>query len=238
MRIQDLLTESPYITVHRTLNTKLWTPSGEMLPEVRAKLLIIADRFRDFISVDDFKVIDVTVTGSNAAYTYSSASDLDLHLIVQGLPSDEERELYDAKKGLWNQQRDIMIRGLPVEVYVQGSDEQHHSSGVYSVLKDSWIIRPKKARATIDDVSVNQRLRYLTREIQGALNDSDPIKANAVKARISKMRKTGLAKTGEWGPENIAFKTLRNQGLIDQLSQHILNLEDQALSLEAVSQLK
>lgn len=202
-----------------------------MRPEVRLALLKIADNFRDFIGVD-IDLVDVTVTGSNAAYAYTSSSDLDLHLIVPGVPSEEEREFYDAKKGLWNQQHDVLIRGLPVEVYVQGQEDPHHSSGVYSVLENTWRQEPKKEKPTIDDVSVREKLRYFTREIQGALNDSNRAKADATKARITKMRKEGLAKTGEWSAENIAFKTLRSQGLIDQLAQHIQNLVDQELSLE------
>jgi hypothetical protein len=46
------------------------------------------------------------------------------------------------------------------------------------------------------------------------------------------MRKEGLAETGEWGAENIAYKTLRNKGLIDALNDHIRHLLDQELSLE------
>ncbi len=231
MQISEIINESRYVTIHSRLNPKIFKDQ-ELRPEVRLALLKIAKNFQDFIGLD-IAVIDITVTGSNAAYAYTQSSDLDLHLMVPGVPSAAERELYDAKKGLWNQQHDVLIRGLPVEVYVQGSEDPHHSSGVYSVLKNQWIERPRKTKPTIDDVSVSQRLRYFTREIQGALNDSNRTKADATKARITKMRKEGLAKTGEWSAENIAFKTLRSQGLIDQLTQHVKNLEDQELSLES-----
>lgn len=232
MRIEELLENSRYVTIHSRLNPRLFQDE-KLRPEVRRALLRIAENFREFLGVD-IDLVDVTVTGSNAAYAYTSTSDLDLHLMVPGVPSDSEREFYDAKKGLWNEQHDVLIRGLPVEVYVQGSEDPHHSSGVYSLLSDQWIEEPRKEKPTIDDVSVSQRLRYFTREIQGALNDSDRTKADLTKARITKMRKEGLAKTGEWSAENIAFKTLRSQGLLDQLSQHIRNLEDQALSLEQI----
>lgn len=233
MRILELVNQSRYITIHSRLNPRLFEDE-KLRPEVRRALLKIAENFREFIGVD-IDVVDITVTGSNAAYAYTETSDLDLHLMVPGVPSDSEREFYDAKKGLWNEQHDVLIRGLPVEVYVQGQEDPHHSSGVYSVLEDQWLERPQKQKPTIDDVSVSQRLRYYTREIQGALNDSNRTKADATKARIAKMRKEGLAKTGEWSAENIAFKTLRSQGLIDQLTDHIRRLEDQELSLEQIS---
>jgi hypothetical protein len=55
--------------------------------------------------------------------------------------------------------------------------------------------------------------------------------ANTVKDRINRLRKTGLERQGEFSVENIAFKVLRNKGYIDQLRQHIYDLEDQAMSL-------
>ena len=230
MRIQDIINESRFVKFHPELNDKLWE-NNTMRPEVRSKLLEIAKAFYKFVGVD-LNISDITVTGSNSAYTYTEHSDLDLHLIVEGAPSDEERELYDAKKGLWNEQHDIFIRGLPVEVYIQGSDDEHHSSGVFSVLNEEWLTTPSNDQPTIDDVSVAQKVRYLTREIKGAINDSDRTKADTVKTRLAKMRKEGLAETGEWGAENIAYKTLRNKGLIDALTTHIRHLQDQELSLE------
>lgn len=230
MRIQDIINESKFVKFHPELNAKLWE-NNTMRPEVRSKLLEIAKAFYKFVGVD-LNISDITVTGSNSAYTYTEHSDLDLHLIVEGAPSDEERELYDAKKGLWNEQHDIFIRGLPVEVYIQGSDDEHHSSGVFSVLNEEWLTTPSNDQPTIDDVSVAQKVRYLTREIKGAINDSDRTKADATKTRLAKMRKEGLAETGEWGAENIAYKALRNKGLIDALSNHIRHLQDQELSLE------
>lgn len=230
MRIQDIVTESRYVKFHNQLNVKLWR-SNRMRPEVRDKLMEIARVFYRFVAVD-LKVVDITLTGSNAAYTYTAHSDLDLHLIVQGTASDNQRELYDAKKGLWNQQHNVLIRGLPVEVYIQGQNDEHHSSGVYSIMRDQWIERPSNIEPTIDDVSVAQKVRYLSREIQGAIRDSDSTKADAAKTKLAKMRKEGLAETGEWSSENIAYKALRNQGLIDQLTAHITRLQDLALSLE------
>jgi hypothetical protein len=53
-----------------------------------------------------------------------------------------------------------------------------------------------------------------------------------VKERITKMRKAGLTRAGEWSVENLVFKILRNLGLIDQITEKIQELEDQQLSLE------
>ena len=46
------------------------------------------------------------------------------------------------------------------------------------------------------------------------------------------MRQSGLERAGEWSVENLAFKILRNLGLIDELADRIRELEDKNLSLE------
>ena len=127
MLLKELFSRS--ITVNKQLNPKLWQ-DGDLDPEVERKLIKIAQAFEEFVGVD-LDVIDVTVTGSNANYTWTKYSDLDLHLIVPGTPTESERELYSAKKSLWSEQHMITIRGLPVECYIQGEDEPHHSTGVY-----------------------------------------------------------------------------------------------------------
>jgi arginine repressor len=94
------------------------------------------------------------------------------------------------------------------------------------------LIEPKKTKPTIDDQAVDAKKDSIEREIQAALLSRDLEKLRAVKDRVSKMRKAGLARAGEWSVENLVFKTLRNLGLIDQIQEKILELEDQELSLE------
>jgi len=229
MLLRELL-ESVSVTVNRELNPRLWR-EGELDPQVKAKLLKIAQHFEQFVGID-LPVKDITVTGSNANYTWTQHSDLDLHLIVPGTPTDEDRELYSAKKSLWSEQHDIRIRGHEVECYVQGEDEPHHSTGVYSLSNDTWVIEPEKVEPTIDDNAVDAKYQDMTRLIQLALANSELAQLERVKNRVTKMRKAGLERAGEWSTENLVFKELRRQGLIDQLADRIRELEDQSLSLE------
>ncbi len=229
MRLNQLF-ESVTVTVNRELNPRLWR-EGELDPEVKAKLLKIAQHFEQFVGID-LPVKDITVTGSNANYTWTQHSDLDLHLIVPGTPTDEDRELYSAKKSLWSEQHDIRIRGHEVECYVQGEDEPHHSTGVYSLSNDTWVIEPEKVEPTIDDNAVDAKYQDMTRLIQLALANSELAQLERVKNRVTKMRKAGLERAGEWSTENLVFKELRRHGLIDQLADRIRELEDQSLSLE------
>ena len=218
------------VTVNRRLNPKIWQ-GDQLKPEVRAKLLKIARAFEKFIGVD-ITVVDITVTGSNANYTWTDYSDLDLHLIVPGTPTEDQRELYSAKKALWAEQREITIKGLPVECYVQGEDEPHHSTGIYSVEDDSWLVTPRKIKPQIDDQAVEAKKDDLMRRIETALLSKDLDRLRTVKDRVTDMRKSGLERAGEWSVENIVFKILRNLGIIDEITERIRELEDQELSLE------
>jgi hypothetical protein len=174
------------------------------------------------------------VTGSNANYTWTEHSDLDLHLIVKGQPGEGARELFNAKKALWSEQHNITIKGLPVECYVQGQDEKHHSTGVYSIINQEWLVKPKKIKPTVDDAAVELKKDSMIHDIESALLSKDLNNLRAVKEKISKMRKAGLERAGEWSVENLVFKVLRNLGLIDEISEKIQELEDQELSLEQV----
>ena len=236
MRLRELQERSDLITVNRRLNPKIW--DGDTLdPAVAQKLKEIADAFQEFIGID-LNVIDYTITGSNANYTWTDHSDLDLHIIVEGLPSDEARELFNAKKALWAEQHNITIKGLPVECYVQGQEEKHHSTGVYSIANNQWLVEPKKIKPEVDDSAVEAKKDSAIHDIETALLSKDLNRLRAVKEKITKMRKAGLERAGEWSVENLVFKILRNLGLIDEIADKIRDLEDQELSLEQAQSLR
>lgn len=230
MKVKEIVTEYKLVQIQRRLNPKIWQ-DGEIKPEIRDRLIKIAKAFEEFVGID-LDVVDYTVTGSNANYTWTEFSDLDLHLIIAGAPSDEERELFNAKKALWSEQHNITIKGLPVETYVQGEDEPHHSTGVYSIVKNQWLTEPKKVKPDIDDAAVEVKKDSMIHDIEVAMLSKDLQKLRSVKERITKMRKAGLARAGEWSTENVVFKILRNLGLIDQITDKIRELEDEELSLE------
>lgn len=234
MRLRELDSKSKIVVVNRRLNPKIWE-DGDLKPEVKEKLLKIAAAFEKFIGID-LDVIDYTVTGSNANFTWTEFSDLDLHLIIPGTPTDEQRELFTAKKALWAEQHDISVRGLPVECYVQGQDEPHHSTGVYSIKDETWLTKPKKVKPQVDDAAVEAKKDGILRDIESALLSRDLERLRSVKDKIGQMRKAGLARAGEWSVENLVFKILRNLGLIDEITDKIRELEDQELSLEHTRQ--
>ena len=236
MRLRELHERSNIITVNRRLNPKIW--DGDVLnPAVAQKLKEIADAFQEFIGIE-LDVVDYTITGSNANYTWTDHSDLDLHLIVAGEVDDAARELFNAKKALWGEQHNITIKGLPVECYVQGREEEHHSTGVYSIADSQWLVEPKKIKPEVDDSAVEAKKDSVIHDIETALLSKDLNRLRLAKEKITKMRQAGLERAGEWSVENLVFKILRNLGLIDEITDKIRELEDQELSLEQAQSIR
>jgi len=216
------------------LNPRLWGPDEQLRPEVREQLLRIADDFREFLGID-VDVDDITISGSNAAYTYTPHSDIDLHLVVdlpQADANEVYRELFDAKKYAYNDQHDITIGGYDVELYVQDANKQHHSQGIYSVKNDAWVSVPKRRKPDVNDISVRSKFEDLGHRIESAIATGDYEQISAMANRVKEYRQAGLDQHGEFGPENLAFKILRKQGLIQKLYDARAAAKDQDLSLD------
>ena len=226
---------SDAVKFNKTLNPRLWGRDEHLLTEVREKLMAIADDFREFLGVNGLDVKDITVSGSNAAYTYTPHSDIDLHLVVDtpdDKNSDVYRELFDAKKYQYNDQHNYKIGGYDVELYVQDADKTHHSQGIYSLLNNDWVSVPRRRQPDVDDISVRSKFEDIGHRIEQAVASGDPSKMAAIAAKVKDMRQSGLDTTGEFGAENLAFKALRTQGLLDQLRTARNAVKDQELSLQ------
>lgn len=221
------------VKFHNRLNPRLWDRSEHLLPEVRNKLLEIAADFQEFLGVPDLDVVDITVSGSNAAYSYTPHSDIDLHLVVKKPEGADEvyQELFNAKKYQYNDMHDIRIHGADVELYVQPADESPVSLGEYSVRDGKWLQVPRRKRAKIDQSVVKHKYEDVKARIESALKDNDSDRIHALIKKIKEMRQAGLDAHGEFGPENLAYKMLRSQGYIDRLYQAHADARDRELSL-------
>ena len=219
------------VKFHQRLNPGLWGKDEHLLPEVKEKLLSIAEFFQEFLGVDNLKVKDITVSGSNAAYSYTKNSDIDLHLVVD-MPDDPVyQELFNAKKYEFNDTHNIKIAGVPVELYVQPSDQKHVSQGIYSVKNGDWVQVPQRRRASIDDSCVQHKTADLDARIHSAIKTGNADAVNQLWHKIKTMRQTGLDNNGEFGCENIVFKLLRNMGCIGRLKDAKTAIQDRELSL-------
>jgi len=169
------------------------------------------------IGIHDLDVRDITISGSNAAYSYTDHSDLDLHILVnmKDLPDDDiYHEFFKAKKDLYNDSHDITINGIPVELYIQDAAEPVTSLGEYSVKDNKWLRMPAKRRANFDQTATKSKYIKLLDVIDTALQSNKISKVNKVLKKIKQYRQAGLDKGGEFSPENLAYKALRSRGYI------------------------
>jgi hypothetical protein len=225
---------SDAVSFHKELNPKLWE-DNKLDPEVRDQLLLIAEDFVEYLGISNLKVKDITISGSNAAYSYTPHSDLDLHVLVDfnELPNNEVyQELFTAKKTLYNDAHDITVRDVPVELYVQDTNNPVQSLGEYSIVHDKWIRIPKKRRANFDQAATKLKYEKLGELIELALASKDSKRVNDTIALVKRYRKSGLDKAGEFGPENLAYKAVRKQGLVQALHDLKVQLHTEKLSIE------
>ena len=214
-----------------TLNQKFWSEDNKFDPDIREKLLLITDDFIDNLGIEGVEVDDITLTGSNSNYNYNEYSDLDVHVLIDFKDINEDEELVkkalDGDRFVWNLRHNVNLRGHDVEMYMQDKDEPHVASGLYSLKDDKWITEPsydppsvdskdvfKKAKAIETDVEI---LKEKILEARGEEAKQLHERAKRLKEKISKMRKRGLAREGEFSVENLAFKVLRNTEVIGDL---------------------
>ena len=230
-----------------TLNPKIWDnpedpKKAKMKPKVKQALMKIANEFIDYLGDDAF-VEDITLTGSLSNFNWSEYSDFDLHIIVdfERFEKEEEtyKELFNLKKQVFNDKHDIKIFGYDVELYAQGSEEKHESSGVYSVMEDKWINQPEKLKVNIDKSVIEDKVKNWNEKIENALEElkGDDLgkgkkKIEYLKTKLKDYRKSGLDKDGELSYENLTFKFLRRNGMIEKLFNTYNNYMDKELSIE------
>jgi predicted nucleotidyltransferase len=227
---------------HSELNSDIWLKGKNLDPKVRKALLKIAKEFEEFLETPVMNVKDIIFTGSLANYNYTPQSDIDLHLIADVTSKDGKpckfkiEEFFKAKKSLWNEQHDIHIYGYPVEVYVQLADENLVATGIFSVKDDKWVEEPEvtKDHAKLDKYAAKIKAAEMMSMIDKIIGDKVDDKASIQKVtdKIWDMRRSGLANGGEFSIENIAFKTLRNNGYIEKLINYRKKIGDEDLSLD------
>lgn len=222
---------NPPIELHNELNPVLWE-GDEIRREIAVKLLKIAREFYDFLGVS-VQIEDVLITGSQANYNYTRQSDIDLHLIVDftKVQCDQEvKELFDTKRKLWKEHHNITIKGIEVECYVEDSNEPAVTSS-YSLIHEQWIKEPSNRITGYDYAKVEQLATMWSKVIDSAIDSNDLSSLRAVKDSLAIFRRKSLAKDGEFGAGNLAFKALRNSDYISRLMTAINDLNDQQLSL-------
>lgn len=229
------------------LNPKIWEKKGnsyKMRSEVREKLLETSNIFIDFLGVD-VVITDIIMIGSLVNYNWSKYSDIDLHVVVNfnQFPTNSQDlylEFFDLKKVIFNQKHNIKLFGYDVECFVQKEDETTFSSGIYSVLYDMWMNKPKKTGTeNIDKSLLKEKAKQWMRIIDSVVDnieDEEPeeikVLVKKYKEKLKNFRNCGLEKNGEMSLENLVFKLLRRNGYIEKLYDAPTKIIDKKLSMK------
>lgn len=228
--------------IKNELNSDLWIKEGDsykLKPEVRKKLLQIANEFYDYLEVDT-KCEDIYFIGSMASYNWTNNSDIDLHLVFDYKKINKNVSLiekyFDIKKKYWNDSHDIKIYGVDVELSCQDKDAIFYSKAVFSIKNNKWLNFPDKEKFSIDKELLKNKIIKVANQIEDLeliKNDEELLsKSKKIKDKIKKMRKSGLEKGGEYSIENLTFKYLRNNGYLSKLFDLKRKAEDEILSLK------
>ena len=215
------------------LNPAIWATEDDIKPGVLNTLLKVANTF--------YKDTELTVPleniyflGSTAGYNWTPTSDIDLHLVIDFAKIGDDEELVknyvDGLKSKWNQAHDIKIGNHPVEVYIQDKSETNNSQSVYSLMKSTWVKKPKHEDIKVDKDAIKKKYKQLVQSINVAIQEQDINKIKKLTKRIYDMRQAGLDKSGEYSTENLVFKLLRSTGYINKLRDTVTQLTDKELS--------
>ena len=246
MRLRSIISEQldfSGFTMNKTLNSEIWNDM-KLHKDVRGTLLKIA---RDYINSLDIKVKlkDITFTGSLANFNWSKHSDVDLHIIIdlgQIEHKTKIKDLLDIKTDSWNAKHNITIKGYDVELYLQLHDQEHHSTGVYSVLRDNWVTKPKFREVSINKKQITKKYNKIADTFNDIQADYKKHKdyldivdrLEALRDKIKKMRKAGLETKGEFSTENIVFKLIRRNDIMGKLKDLLTKAYDKSVSIDEV----
>ena len=229
---------------HKELQPDIWTKEKDkyILKEpIRKKLLEISEKWMEFANIPKKHVKNILFTGSLANYNFTNLSDIDLHILVDYDSISKDFDfLYDYfkdKKQIWGENHEITIKGFPVELYAQPMSEKPHTNqGVYSVSSNKWIQEPKPVEIDIEgDAVFMKKLQSFKEQIDDIIEGKGTVKnIEKFKEKIRKMRNAAIAKSGEFSQENLIFKSLRNLGYLEKLSNYHKEVVDKSLSLESI----
>jgi len=218
------------------LNPDIWYPEGSQIKsDIRIKLLQVAN---DFYTESKLTVPikDVLLLGSNANYNWTPTSDLDVHIVIDfsklGMSLEDAKEYTNLIKYKWNAEHDIHIKTYNVETYIQDVNHKTHSTGIYSLLKNAWLVKPNKENVVLDKELIQKKYSDIVIRINDAIKEENLESLKLIFKDIYDFRQTGLDDSGEFSTENVVFKLLRNKNHIDRLKDAINKLYDKTISVD------
>lgn len=235
--------------INKTLNGEIFNGYDKLEDKVYKRLLLIV---KYFLITIEYKTInsslsknvikDITLTGSMMGYGYHDESDIDVHFICDfdSVDIDNEilQEMLNNKARMFKDSKDITIYGHKVEFYFQDKNEEHHTEGEYSLIKNDWIKKPNKPKVEIKKQEIKKIYNHFKEKLEKIQEIDDNakfiIELNELKDEIKSMRQKSLNTKDEiYSSGNLAFKYMRNIGFIDKINEIKKERLEKILSLES-----
>ena len=224
-----------------TLDPDLWKDDKTLNPEIRDALLKVAE---DFYNSTELKgdIHNILFIGSSANYNWSPSSDMDLHIVIdiveENINKEHARKFMDGLSYKWNTEHDIEIKGHPVEVYLQDlaepnstADQSREGTAIYSLVDDKWVLEPNRENIKINAEKLRRKYQQVKKQIKELIETEDVDKLKSLMKSIRNYRNSGLLKGGEFSIENLVFKALRHSGDLEKLKYAINVIYDKKASL-------
>lgn len=236
------------IRKHKHLDQKVWAKFNKLRPEVREMLLSIAWGFIDHVrcrmqlQIYNSDVKDIFLYGSITNYFYNKKSDMDICILLDmdsviarnpNMRVEQDLTMFYYN---WAMTHHCKIRGRKVDISYEkvNSDRAkgHYRTGaMYSLIKDDWIYKPI--------IVSDEEFRKITHEsnilYNQFLNDYNTVKKNGflIYDIETLYRKIYDAKNSAHNaninqpvtPMYIAFRKIRNHGIIKSLQDHAVKQE-------------
>lgn len=215
---------------HNTLNPRLFRLDNHLRPELKWKLIQFAQVWANFAGIPKSAIKDIILTGSQAGYSYTQYSDINISLAVDvGALARMKRDAHletsmRARKTMWILTHKTKILGYPVEPFAHNHNSKFpNGQGVYSLQKDKWIQKPT-LRSGINfrmDPVLKARIEFWMHLIDDVVDQKmDYATAEFTTQRINMMRQAGLQRAGERSQENQIYLQLRQQGYVERLQKY------------------
>jgi len=230
--------------IKNSLYPKFWNDDLKFDEEVANKLIYIAKKMYKKLNLNA-EIKDIILIGSIANYNWHEKSDLDVHIILnyEDISYDEDLvSMYlDLVRKEWNAQHSIKIEGVPLELSFNDEEDHINSAGQYSLLNNKWNkipVKPEKLPEETIDESI-ELYNIITNAIDDLLDNYKNKKFSEFKIYerakqiwkiIKRLRKDFLEDEGEYGPKNITFKRLRQEGYLDKITKLKTKVQDKILS--------
>lgn len=228
--VESFLTET-LVTIQDELNPVLWS-DNKLRPEIKEKIIELVNEFNSTLDIP-LTILDINIVGSNASYNYTDKSDVDVHIITNfeeyGYPKEFIEAAMNSFKTNFNNKYDITYGGYNVEIYVEDVKSSPQSNGIYSVLRDEWIKEPIKLQPV--DIDLEPEYSLFVDRINQILDDGTEEDIIKVVDDLYLLRRNSLVLDGEFGKGNLMFKTIRNDGLLDDLKDKRVELASKELSI-------